>query len=444
MARYRVFKSSYKNRKGKTTATKTYYVEFRDQRDISRRLPAFTSKQASEEMGRSLVRLVEYHKGSGGQVDPSLMTWLAGLPQTTRAKLVEIGLLHPEKAAASKPLVDHLADWQQSLRAKDCSARHVDLVVSRTRKLIDGCRFVFYSDIDASKVPALLHQWRQDTKGKKGISAQTYNFYLGSLKQFCRWMIKDRRATENPVNHLDALNVRTDRRHDRRPFTPDELRILLPATRSGPVRFKMAGEDRYMLYWLAAETGLRQNELRSLTRASFDLDTDSPSVTVQASYSKRRRQDTIPLRPEITAALREFLAGKMPAAPAFPTMPERQHVCDMFRLDVEAAGIAYVDDSGRYADFHALRHTFISNLAAAGVHPRTAQELARHSDINLTMSRYSHVLRDQMADAIAVLPDLNKPAAEQQRATGTDGKSANKNKLPARSQKENVLALCSA
>ncbi len=36
-------------------------------------------------------------------------------------------------------------------------------------------------------------------------------------------------------------------------------------------------------------------------------------------------------------------------------------------------------------DFHALRSTLSSNLAAADVHPRTAQELLRHSTIDLTM-----------------------------------------------------------
>ena len=43
-------------------------------------------------------------------------------------------------------------------------------------------------------------------------------------------------------------------------------------------------------------------------------------------------------------------------------------------------------------------------LAAAGVHPKEAQELARHSDINLTLSRYTHVgLRDTAA-AVGQLP----------------------------------------
>ncbi|MFW5690732.1 MAG: tyrosine-type recombinase/integrase, partial [Planctomycetota bacterium] len=52
------------------------------------------------------------------------------------------------------------------------------------------------------------------------------------------------------------------------------------------------------------------------------------------------------------------------------------------------------DDRGRVVDFHALRHTFISNLARAGVHPRNAQALARHSTIDLTMNVYTHVAMD--------------------------------------------------
>jgi len=35
--------------------------------------------------------------------------------------------------------------------------------------------------------------------------------------------------------------------------------------------------------------------------------------------------------------------------------------------------LAYRDENDLVADFHALRHTFISNLANSGVHPKTAQ-----------------------------------------------------------------------
>ena len=65
----------------------------------------------------------------------------------------------------------------------------------------------------------------------------------------------------------------------------------------------------------------------------------------------------------------------------------------------------YRDDSDRVCDFHALRHTFISNLARGGVHPKLAQQLARHSTITLTMDRYTHTVRGELADALAVLPE---------------------------------------
>jgi site-specific recombinase XerD len=69
--------------------------------------------------------------------------------------------------------------------------------------------------------------------------------------------------------------------------------------------------------------------------------------------------------------------------------------------------LAYRDEGGRQFDFHALRHQFISNLASAGVHPKVAQTLARHSTINLTM-RYTHLgLVDETA-ALDKLPGLPK------------------------------------
>ena len=93
-------------------------------------------------------------------------------------------------------------------------------------------------------------------------------------------------------------------------------------------------------------------------------------------------------------------------------------------MDLEGAGIDYVDDGGRYADFHALRHTTASFLAATACHPKTAQQILRHSDVNLTLSKYSHILRGQESAAIANLPDLSGPFQEQQKATGTDNATA--------------------
>ena len=97
--------------------------------------------------------------------------------------------------------------------------------------------------------------------------------------------------------------------------------------------------------------------------------------------------------------LRGFLRGKLQTARAF-TMPKANQVVKMLRADLGAAKIEYRDDSGRVVDFHALRHSFGSMLAASSVHPKTAQKLMRHSTISLTMDRYSHVYREQEAAAI--------------------------------------------
>jgi len=92
-----------------------------------------------------------------------------------------------------------------------------------------------------------------------------------------------------------------------------------------------------------------------------------------------------------------------------------KHAADMIRRDLERACVPYVDDAGRYADFHSLRKTFITNLARAGVSPKTAQLLARHSDINLTMNTYTMLgVLDQAAgvEALPAIPvvDTRHPA----------------------------------
>src|SRR5262249_17583624 len=174
---FRIFKTTYKDAKGRKREASKWYVEFRDHHQTVRRLPAFTSKAASEELGRNLAKLVGYFRGSGGQVDPSLTTWLTTLPAKTRERLVTIGVLPPDRVASAKPLADHLTDWTESLQAKGCGERHVDLVVSCARKIIDGCGFAFFPDVSASKVIAFLNDLRADSETKRGISAQTFNFY---------------------------------------------------------------------------------------------------------------------------------------------------------------------------------------------------------------------------------------------------------------------------
>ncbi|NIP42390.1 MAG: tyrosine-type recombinase/integrase [Aliifodinibius sp.] len=53
-----------------------------------------------------------------------------------------------------------------------------------------------------------------------------------------------------------------------------------------------------------------------------------------------------------------------------------------------------------------IRHTFATNLARSGVHPKIAMDLLDHSDINLTMAYYSHTDVKERAAALSGLPSL--------------------------------------
>jgi integrase len=99
----------------------------------------------------------------------------------------------------------------------------------------------------------------------------------------------------------------------------------------------------------------------------------------------------LPIRPALAKAPQGQNAKKTPAS-LVVNLPQYQDVLRAFQADCEAAKIPQWDASKRVVDFHALRHTFITSLAKSGVHPKTAQMLARHSTITLTMDPATPIL----------------------------------------------------
>ena len=77
----------------------------------------------------------------------------------------------------------------------------------------------------------------------------------------------------------------------------------------------------------------------------------------------------------------------------------------MLQHDLKAAGIPYLVN-GRFADFHALRRIFVTNLAHSGVMPKVAQALAQVGDINLTLGVYTDLDMVELHEAIGRLDRL--------------------------------------
>lgn len=183
-----------------------------------------------------------------------------------------------------------------------------------------------------------------------------------------------------------------------------------------------------MLYTLALSTGFRAGELHSLTWQSLNLSESEPSVTVLAGYAKNGKEATLPLRQDVAELFRQWFAeGEFSQSDkVFPNFNKSKGAA-MLRKDLEAVGIPYQDESGRYADFHAQRHTFISNVGRSGARVKETQALARHSTSALTLDVYSHIGIYDERQAVERLPQLHNTNGEKEESnqavalrTGTD------------------------
>jgi len=379
------------------TKSKKWWGRYRDENGIERRVPLAVDKGAAQAMLNEVVRKSERRAA---------------------------GLADPFEEHRRKPLTQHLEDFSTYLVNKGSTPDHVKLTKQRAESIIRRCKFQRIEDINAGRVQEALAQFRAEGRG-----VASSNHYLRAIKMFTRWLVRDRRASDDRLAHVSMLNAKSDPRHERRTQDPEELAKLIDAARRGLSFRGLTGPARAVLYLVAVNTGLRANELASLTPESFDLGGDPPTVTVEAICSKHRKRDVLPIRPDLAAIVKEHLAvqGVASGERLWPGTWNKKASAKMLRVDLAAAGIPYRDETGRVFDFHALRHQFISNLARAGAHPKEAQTLARHSTITLTMDRYTHLGMYDLVAALEKLPAIpltgDKSETAVARATGTDGAS---------------------
>ncbi len=416
-----------------------------------------------------------------------------------RAELVKSEVISSAEAATADhqttPVADHFAVYLDHLRAKGTSARHVADTRRLAEQLFHDCRCVTLRDIHREAVEGWLALRFND-----GMAARTRNSYLQAVRGFCGWCVQTERFSVNPLARIAKADEKCDRRRQRRAMTEPELLKLLQVARLRPLaecgretlavdgseaeatgkrrkrsnwtykaltldtlpaaveraRERLAenpdyvaelerlGCERALIYKTLVLTGLRRNELASLTVAQLELDGAMPFAVLHAADEKNRQGSTIPLRADLAADMREWLADvPKPATlrlrdhnanpdPSRPLFTVPTSLVKILDRDLLAAGIAKADERGRTIDVHALRHSFGTLLSKGGVAPRTAQAAMRHSSIDLTMNTYTDPKLLDVYGALDSLPSLSldaSPSTERQtmRATGTDDQDATAN-----------------
>lgn len=410
----RIFKPMYKNKRGKYKEVKKFWIEVIDRREKAfrkvLRFPASESEKLSKKLGDNIQKRIDCI--ASGEPSPKLIDYFQdSTPKKLQDKLIKVGLLPARIKEAGKPLLDYLPDFQQAIYQESQKSRQkkstttnaqARTTTSRVRKLIKDCGFIIWRDVSSEKVDEYIES-RPD-----GMSQQTAHFYVQAFRRFAGWMFEQGYIDKAPKIN----NVSTSRNYGRA-FELNEFERLLEAAKTGSKSYGLTGHQRYVLYLLACETGLRRDELRSLTVASVDLKNSCVFVKGGIDGATKNKDDAVQyFTPGTGQLLKEYIKGKMPNIQLFKIHDKS---AKMIQADCETAGIEVVNHKGKL-NFHSLRHTCGSYLAAHGVEPKVVMEIMRHKDINLTMSRYTHLLSGQKQRAVNKLPRFGKPKRQEKTA----------------------------
>ena len=362
------------------------------------------------------------------------------------------GILDAGDLAAARggslPLEDSLAAYDRSLVAAGVTNTHHANVLAAVRRLAVDCAFVTLAKVKREAV----ENWLAD-RSDAGMSARSRNRYRAALVGFLNWCRDSGRVPGHDLAKLPKADERADPRRQRRAMTEAELTRLLAVSAERPLieartvrrgkrkgeafaavkaatvdRLRALGRERALIYKTLVLTGLRVDELRTLTVGELDLTPGAERLKLKAAREKNREGNTLPIRADLAADLRSWLADRGPLTHDALVLKVPAGLVRILNRDLKAAGILKRDDRGRTLDVHALRTTFGTLLSSTGAMPRVAQAAMRHSDITLTMGVYTDPRLLGIREAVDRLPGLpldigraGGPAACPTKVTATGG-----------------------
>ena len=327
------------------------------------------------------------------------------LKELPRRMLESFGLVSQLAAKRRGGYGENVDDYVAELKTAGRDTKYIRNCGMYLRAVGDACGWHRLRDVERDSFVDYL-------EGRKAndTAPRTLKNIIATVSAFCFWAVEAKRLDANPIERVMRIDQRSDRRRQRRAFTPDEVRRLLAV--AGP---------RELVYRVALGTGLRRRELKQLEWRDVRVDnTLHPHLALRAEATKSKRADTLPLRPDLVARL---LEARPDVAAGPSAVFSRVPAFDTWQRDLERAGIAYRGEDGRILGFHSLRVTFCSELERAGVSPRTIMELMRHRDYKLTAGTYTDVRVIDTFGAVGKLPEYSgtpEPEPQTARKTGTD------------------------
>ena len=232
--------------------------------------------------------------------------------------------------------------------------------------------------------------------------------YAEALAAFCHWCLQRGFLSEDPLKALAPFDTTPLTR--RRAMTAEEILRLLAA----------CAPHRRLLLETAFCTGLRANELRSLTLD--DLDVERGVLHLDANWTKNRKAGVQPVPIALAQRLKSSAESgeaarlyrkyrrrdSKRATPSNPLLYVPSALSSNLDRDLKATGIPKKAPGGKL-DFHAIRLAYINLVLESEVSPKEAQALARHSTPDLTFYVYARTRAHRLSEAVegiaeAILP----------------------------------------
>lgn len=230
---------------------------------------------------------------------------------------------------------------------------------------------------------------------RAGYARSTITRRMSAVRAFFGYLVSEGVVDSDPSSVASTPKVP---RRLPRTVSSEELRQLFDQP---DVRTPSGLRDKLIIELLYA-TGMRVNELASLTLAQVDL--AQGQVRVMGKGSKER---VIPIHPAAVALIREYLLSARPQlakehSPDYLLLSTRGNAMSAdavrrsFKRVLQTAGVSLSLSP------HALRHTFATHLLEGGADLRTVQELLGHVALSTTQI-YTHLsikrLREVHKDA---------------------------------------------
>ena len=192
---------------------------------------------------------------------------------------------------------------------------------------------------------------------------------------FKTWDIK----CENPFSRIKYPVIR---KNEKSFWTPEQVGKIIDAEKDREFRFCFA---------IMAYAGFRFFEAQKAAWGDFEGD----FIKVTGKGGKFAK---VPVSQKLRTEINAFLGGRqMPVSGnIFSYRVTNTATNREVKKACAAAGIKY---EGR-ANCHRFRHSFASNLLRGGASVVTTQRLLRHSTPTITLSVYSHVLKEDLSDAV--------------------------------------------